>query len=527
MGGPMSHVAAGIRISGAGGDNYDQVLTSGALEFIADLQRELSEDRTATLQMRRERQAAVADGMDLDFLPQTVEIRSADWVAQSAPPGLIDRRVEITGPTSQKMTINALNSGANVWMADFEDSHVPTWTATLDGQVNLSNVLDRKIDFEAPDGRKYELTTDQLPTIAVRPRGWHLVEKHLMVDGNAVSASLFDFGLYVYHCSRRQISSGKGPYLYLPKLESHEEARLWRAAFTFAEDSLGLARGTIRATVLIETLPAAFEMDEIVYELRDHCAGLNAGRWDYLFSVIKTYGGRSDKYVLPDRNSLGMTVPFMRAYTDLLVQTCHRRGVHAIGGMAPFIPNRQDAELNARALAQVREDKLREATDGFDGSWVAHPDLVAVCREAFDGVLGEDANQIYRVRDEVRIGKAQLQDFDRTTGQISESGLRNNVSIALVYLASWLKGRGAVTIFNLMEDVATAEIARSQLWQWLRNSVTLSNGQVVTADLVRRMINEESTKVGSDAEARALLEQLVFSDHFEEFLTTPAYALLP
>ena len=453
-------------------------------------------------------------------------------------PGLVDRRVEITGPTDRKMTINALNSGAKVWLADFEDANTPLWENMVSGQLNLIGALDRTLDFTSDEGKSYQLAPDQdLATIVVRPRGWHLDEKHMLVDGQRVSGSLFDFALYFFHCARRQLEKGSGPYFYLPKIESHLEARLWNDAFNLAQDTLGIPRGTIRATVLIETIPAAFEMEEILYELRDHSAGLNAGRWDYLFSVIKKFRNRGQEFVLPERNSVTMTAPFMRAYTELLVKTCHQRGAHAMGGMAAFIPSRRDPEVNAVALAKVREDKTRESADGFDGSWVAHPDLVALCREVFDAALGDRPNQLTRQRDDVSVSAADLLAVSKTPGTITEAGLRNNISVGLQYLTSWLGGNGAVAIFNLMEDAATAEISRSQVWQWIHNSVRLDDGQMVTRELAERIIAEESAAIRDAAgagfdtprfeQAASLFSAVALADDYAEFLTLPAYEEMP
>ncbi len=451
-------------------------------------------------------------------------------------PGLVDRRVEITGPTDKKMTINALNSGAKIWLADFEDANTPLWQNMVEGQINLADALDRTIDFDSPEGKRYELG-QQLATIVVRPRGWHLDEKHVLVDGLPVSGSLFDFAVYVANCARRQIAAGLGPYYYLPKMESHLEARLWNEVFSHSEDALDLPRGTIRATVLIETSPAAFEMEEILYELREHSAGLNAGRWDYLFSMIKKFRSRPKEMLLPDRNSVTMAAPFMRAYAQLLVATCHRRGAHAIGGMAAFIPNRRDSELNAVAMAKVREDKEREAGDGFDGSWVAHPDLVPICDEVFSAVLGDRPNQLERQRDDVHVTAADLLAVSRTPGELTEAGLRNDVSVGLQYLAAWLRGSGAVAIFNLMEDAATAEIARSQIWQWLHAGAVLAGGEAVTRELVVRLADEELARLAEvegasfDAaayeEARQLFDGVALNDEFVDFLTIPAYARFP
>ncbi|HEY4466035.1 MAG TPA: malate synthase A, partial [Streptosporangiaceae bacterium] len=449
-----------------------------------------------------------------------------------------DRRVEITGPTEKKMTINALNSGAKVWLADFEDANSPLWDNMITGQLNLKDALDRTIDFSSADGKDYKLRPDEeLATIVVRPRGWHLDEKHILVNGRRASGSLIDFALYMTTSARRQIATGKGPYFYLAKTESHLEARLWNDAFNIAQDALGIPRGTIRATVLIETIPAAFEMDEILYELRQHSAGLNAGRWDYLFSIIKKFRTRGREFVLPDRNQVTMTAPFMRAYTELLVKTCHRRGAHAIGGMAAFIPSRRDPEVNDKAMAKVREDKARESSDGFDGSWVAHPDLVPLCREVFDSVLGNRPNQLERLRDEVSVTAADILAVSKTPGTITEAGLRNDISVGLQYLASWLGGNGAVAIYNLMEDAATAEIARSQVWQWLHNDIVLEGGPKVTRDLVEQIVDEELAAIRAQAgeafdadrygQAAALFTEVALADNYAEFLTVPAYERMP
>jgi malate synthase len=528
-----------VEVTGPVADRYDEILTPEALSLIADLHGELAERRAELLAARRRRQAELSSGAMLDFLPETREIREdTTWRVTSPVPALEDRRVEITGPTDRKMTINALNSGANVWLADFEDANTPLWENMITGQLNLKDALDRTIDFTSEEGKSYALLPDdQLATIVVRPRGWHLDEKHILVDGRRASGSLTDFALYMTTSAKKQLDKGQGPYFYLPKIESHLEARLWNDAFNLAQDALGIPRGTIRATVLIETIPAAFEMDEILYELRDHSAGLNAGRWDYLFSVIKKFRTRGREFVLPERNSVTMTAPFMRAYTELLVQTCHKRGAHAMGGMAAFIPSRRDPEVNEKALAKVREDKTREANDGFDGSWVAHPDLVPVCKEIFDATLGDRPNQLDKLREDVSTTAEDLLAVSKTPGVITEAGLRNNISVALQYLATWLGGNGAVAIFNLMEDAATAEISRSQVWQWIHNDVVLDDGPVVTRDLVERLIDEELTKIRAQAgegfdtarygQAVALFTEVALADAFAEFLTLPAYERMP
>ncbi|WP_238017081.1 malate synthase A [Dactylosporangium sp. AC04546] len=516
--------ATGVEITGPLTEPFAEILTEEAQSFLADLHREFNGRRLELLEARKERQAALAAGGTLGFLPETREIREADWTVAEPAPGLVDRRVEITGPTDAKMTINALNSGAKVWLADHEDANTPLWENVVQGQLNLRAAVAGSLAFTSPEGKRYELTDGPRPTIVVRPRGWHLPEKHILVDGQRTSGSLVDFGLYFFH---NHLATR--PYFYLPKMESHLEARLWNEVFTFAEERFGRPLGTIRATVLIETFPAAFEMDEILYELREHSAGLNAGRWDYMFSVIKKFRMRGKDFLLPDRNSVTMTVPFMRAYTELLVSTCHRRGAHAIGGMAAFIPSRRDPEVNKVALEKVSADKTREAGDGFDGSWVAHPDLVPVCREIFDGVLGDRDNQLDRRRDDVRVTADDLLAVGDTPGQQTEAGLRNAVSVGVQYLDAWLKGTGAVAINNMMEDAATAEISRSQVWQWLHNDVTLADtGEPVTRELVERVAGEELGKLGGDlTAARALFMEVAVADDFVDFLTLPAYERMP
>jgi malate synthase len=525
-----------MEITGPMLDRFDEILTPEALAFVTTLQREFGARRLELLEARQVKQQELSAGGTLDFLPETKAIREGDWKVAPPAPGLEDRRVEITGPVDRKMTINALNSGAKVWLADFEDANSPLWENCVRGQLNLRLALDREIDFET-GGKSYRLRPDEeLATIVVRPRGWHLDEKHALVDGKPVSASLFDFGLYFFHCAKRQLDKGKGPYFYLPKLESHQEARLWNDVFTRAQELLGIPYGTIRATVLIETYPAAFEMEEILHELRDHSAGLNAGRWDYLFSVIKKFRTRGREFLLPERNAVTMTAPFMRAYTELLVRTCHKRGAHAIGGMAAFIPSRRDPEVNAVALEKVRADKTRESGDGFDGSWVAHPDLVPICKEVFDGVLGDRPNQLDRLREDVEVTAADLLAVSETPGEITEAGLRNNVDVGLRYLAAWMGGQGAVAIHNLMEDAATAEICRSQIWQWIHNDITLADtGEQVTKELVERVISEELAKIAAEPgydeklydQATALFKEVALDDDFVEFLTLPAYARMP
>src|SRR5205085_6383727 len=463
---------------------FPEIVSPEALAFVAKLQRAFGNRREECLQRRQDRQVALDRGEALDFLPETKSIRESDWICAPIPADLRDRRVEITGPTDRKMVINALNSGAKVFMADFEDANSPTWANVIEGQINLRDAIRRTISFTSPEGKSYQLKKE-VAVLLVRPRGWHLPEKHVFVDGKPVSGSLFDFGLYFFHNATELMARGSGPYFYLPKMESHLEARLWNDVFTFAEEQLGIPHGSIRATVLIETIPAAFEMDEILYELRDHSAGLNAGRWDYIFSMIKCFRERPDM-VLPDRNKVTMTGPFMRAYTELLVKTWHRRGAHAMGGMAAFIPSRKTPEINEEAIEKVRADKEREAGAGFDGTWVAHPDLVDVAMEEFAKVLGEEPNQVSKQRDEVSVGAAELLDASSAGDDCTDEGLRNDVNVGIQYISSWLRGNGAAAIFNMMEDAATAEISRSQVWQWRRHGVELDTGSKVTAELVRK-----------------------------------------
>ncbi|MEU8612157.1 malate synthase A [Actinoplanes sp. NPDC048791] len=509
-----------------------EILSDEAVAFVADLNRRFRPRRNELLAARAARRAEIAAGGSLGFLAETADVRAGDWQVPAAPADLTDRRVEITGPTERKMTINALNSGAKVWLADLEDANTPHWSNVVDGQQNLYDAIRRTIRLET-DKKTYELGDGPYPTIVMRPRGWHLDERHLPVDGEPAVGALVDFGLYFFHNAAELLSRGSGPYFYLPKMESHKEAALWNDVFTYAQEALGIPVGTIRATVLIETIPAAFEMDEILHALRPHISGLNAGRWDYLFSIIK-YFRDNPAMVLPDRAAVTMTAPFMRAYTELLVSTCHRRGAFAMGGMAAFIPSRRDPAVNEVALAKVREDKEREAADGFDGSWVAHPDLVPVCQEIFDRVLGDRPNQLDRRRDDVSVEAAQLLDVAATGGAVTEAGLRGNVSVALQYLEAWLRGNGAVAINNLMEDAATAEISRSQVWQWIHNGVRLDDGTTITAGLVGRIEDEELAEIraalGDQAwagsrfdDARKLFERVALADDFADFLTTAAY----
>ena len=502
------------------------ILSDEALAFVDDLARRFGPRRRDLLAARAARQTRLDGGDRPSFLAETREVRAGDWRVRPAPADLNDRRVEITGPAEPKMMINALNSGASCFMVDLEDSLSPSWENVQLGHASIAAAIRRELRFENPDGKQYRLH-DEIATLLVRPRGWHLEERHHLVDGEPISASLFDAGLFLFHNATELLARGSGPYLYLPKLESHLEARLWHDVFCHAEDELGLERGTVRATVLIETILAAFEMEEILYELGEHAAALNAGRWDYIFSVIKKF--RNDPaFVLPDRASVTMTVPFMRAYTELLVSTCHRRGAHAIGGMAAFIPSRRDPEVNELALASVRADKQREAADGCDGTWVAHPDLVAPVKQIFDAVLGDRPNQKERLRDDVVPDAAALLAVSDTPREVSEAGVRLNVSVGIQYLDNWLRGNGAAAINNLMEDAATAEISRGQLWQWIRHRVTLADGRTVTAELYDEVRAEELAKlggpgIGRQGEAAALLDRLVLAPQFEEFLTIQAY----
>ncbi|GAA0568495.1 malate synthase A [Paractinoplanes ferrugineus] len=516
-----------VTITGTTEGRYAEILTPEAIAFVVALDREFGARRVQLLERRRRRRTTRTDS--LDFLAATRPVRDDPaWQVAPPAPDLLDRRVEITGPPERKMTVNALNSGARVWMADFEDATSPTWENVVLGQANLRAALDGTLDFTDPSGKEYRVN-GWTPTIMVRPRGWHLPEAHVRIGGRAVSASLFDFGLYFFHCAQRQLDRGSGPYFYLPKLESHLEARLWNEVFLFAQEQLGLPRGTIRATVLIETITAAFEMEEILYELREHSAGLNAGRWDYLFSMIKN---RPD-VVLPERSQITMTAPFMRAYTELLVRTCHRRGAHAIGGMAAVVPSR-DPVAAKRALNQVRQDKRREVGDGFDGSWVAHPGLVDTCRDVFDQWLGDEPHQIVRKRDDVRVTAADLLDVKAAGVQVTEVALRTNASVALRYIAAWLGGRGAVALGGLMEDAATAEICRAQLWQWIHHGTPTDYGVPVSAALVTRMLREELDVLSETGaldeeqaclfgQARTLLTVLMTERTCPEFLTLPAY----
>jgi malate synthase len=516
----------GLEVLAAPPSGTESILSPEARAFLERLHRQFEPTRRRLLARRAERQKAFDGGALPDFPSETASVRAGDWRVAKTPADLEKRWVEITGPVERKMMINALNSGAHAFMADFEDSLSPTWTNVVQGQANLIDAVRLRLAFDSPEGKSYRLD-ETIATLLVRPRGWHLPERHVAVDGDSVSGSLFDFGLYVFHNARERVERGTAPYFYLPKMESHLEARLWNDVFVFAEEALGIPRGSFRATILIETFPAAFEMEEILYELREHASGLNAGRWDYLFSTIKTLRRRRD-LVLPDRQQLTMTVPFMRAYTELLVRTCHRRGAHAMGGMAPFIPSRKDPAVNEAALARVRDDKLRESRDGFDGTWVAHPDLVPVAMEVFEKALGPRANQKERLREDVSVAAAPLRDTTVPGGTVTEAGFRNNVNVALQYLSSWLSGNGAAAIFNLMEDVATAEIARSQLWQWIHNGASLADGRPATAALYETVKAEELARLGGPGtgrlrEAAEILDGLVANEEFTEFLTLPAY----
>ncbi|MDQ3388834.1 MAG: malate synthase A [Gemmatimonadota bacterium] len=524
--------STGVQLLGEENGTTARILTAEALDFVAWLHRSFNAQREALLAAREERQAEFDAGAVPDFLEETRSVRESEWRVASAPADLDDRRVEITGPTDRKMVINALNSGAQCFMADFEDALSPTWSNVVEGQASLADAIRRRVDFTSPEGKRYALA-EKTATLLVRPRGWHLTEKHLRVDGEPLSASLFDAGLYLFHNAAELLTRGSGPYFYLPKLESHREARLWNDVFIAAQERLGIPRGTIRATVLIETILAAYEMDEILYELREHAAGLNAGRWDYIFSVIKKFSRRED-FVLPDRAQVTMGVPFMKCYAELLVRTCHRRGAHAMGGMAAFIPNRRDAEVTEHALAKVKEDKRREAAQGFDGTWVAHPDLVPIAREEFDRVLGDRPNQKDELREDVVPGGCDLVTTGILGGQVTEEGVRNNINVALQYMEAWLAGNGAVAIHNLMEDAATAEISRAQLWQWIRHRTPLADGRAMNPDLYCQFRDEEAKALRAQRvengrgldQAIELLDELVLGAEFPPFLTLPAYQRL-
>ncbi|WP_235825319.1 malate synthase A [Agromyces badenianii] len=533
--GSFQTVEPRIEITAPLGERYEEILTPEALAFLAELHDRFAGTRHELLAARLQTRVDAANGRDPKFLPETEWIRDdSSWRVAGAGPGLEDRRVEITGPTDRKMAINALNSGAKVWLADQEDATSPTWPNVIEGQLSLFDALRDRLEFTNPEGKQYRVTAEETPTIVMRPRGWHLVEKHLKFHDRAgramhASGSLVDFGLYFFHNAQALIAAGRGPYFYLPKLESHHEARLWNDIFVFAQTRLGIPQGTVRATVLIETIQAAFEMDEILYELRDHCAGLNAGRWDYIFSIVKTFRSRGRRWVLPDRKAITMTVPFMRAYTELLVATCHKRGAHAIGGMSAFIPNRRDPEVTARALAAVSADKRREAGDGFDGTWVAHPDLIPTARAEFDAVLGDKPNQLDRLRDDVHVTAAELLDIPSIGGEVTEGGVQDNISIGIRYIESWLRGTGAAAIDNLMEDAATAEISRSQVWQWLNeNTVTAEGTRIDQTSIVRLMAAAvaELPRFEGDRfdDAISVFRTVALEPEFPTFLTVGAYA---
>ncbi len=529
----QTQYAQGIEIQATVTPEFAEILTPEAMSFIATLARAFETRREELLAKREQRQSEIDAGKKPDFLPETAHIRQGDWTVAPIPADLQDRRVEITGPVERKMVINALNSGAKMFMADFEDSHSPTWNATIEGQINLRDAVNGTITFNSPEGKSYKLN-DKIATLLVRPRGWHLNEKHVLIDGKPVSGGIFDLGLYFFHNAKRLIEKGSGPYFYLPKLESHLEARLWNDIFILAQQELGIPRGTIRATVLIETILATFEMDEILYELREHSAGLNCGRWDYIFSAIKKFHNIPD-YILPDRSQVTMTTHFMRSYSLLLIQTCHKRNIHAMGGMAAQIPIKNDPKANEEALDRVRADKHREATDGHDGTWVAHPGLVAIAMEEFNAVM-KTPNQIDRKREDVHVTAADL--IAIPTGTITEAGLRNNISVSLQYMESWLRGNGCVPIFNLMEDAATTEIARSQIWQWLHHPKgILDDGRKVTPDLFHQLLTEEldtiKASIGEQEYANRkfqtaaeLIDSIILDDQFVEFLTLPAYQYL-
>ena len=522
-------MARGITLRGDVPDAASHVFTDEALAFVGDLHREFNERRLELLDRRAYRRERIPHGFGLDFLPETKAVRDGDWRVAPASAGLIDRRVEITGPTDRKMMINALNSGAKVFMADLEDANSPTWQNVVEGQINLYDAVRREIRFEQADGKIYELEP-RTATLVVRPRGWHLLENHVLIDDEPASASLVDFGLTFFNNAQAQCTSEVGPYFYLPKLESYLEARLWNDVFVMAQDRLEIPQGSIRATVLIETIFAAFEMDEILHELREHSSGLNAGRWDYIFSLIKTMSASAD-HILPDRAEVTMAVPFMRAYTDLLVKTCHRRGAHAIGGMSAFIPTRRDPEFNELAFAKVKEDKQREANAGFDGTWVAHPGLVEAAQAEFDAVLGHKPNQTDRQRMEVEVTAADLLNTTIEGSSVTENGLRTNISVAIQYIDSWLRGIGAAAINNLMEDAATAEISRAQIWQWIRHGVRTRDGAPTTLERYRAVRDEELAKLGKPKgnrfkEAADILDRLVEANEFMPFLTIPAYDVL-
>lgn len=511
-------------------DEYRKILSDGALEFIVFLESRFRNTRKELLKRREVIQKQIENGMIPDFKEETKHIRESEWKVAEIPADLLDRRVEITGPVDRKMIINALNSGANIFMADFEDSNSPTFSNNIEGQINLCDAIDGSISYKSPEGKEYSLNK-KTAVLMVRPRGWHLAEKHVLLDGEPVSGSLFDFGLYFYHNAKKLIRNGSGPYFYLPKLENYSEARLWNDVFNLAQDELNIPRGTIRATVLIETILAAFEMDEILYELRDHSAGLNCGRWDYIFSFIKKFSSLNE-FVLPDRSLVTMTTHFLRSYSQLVIKTCHKRGIHAMGGMAAQIPIKNDSAANEEALAKVKADKEREAGDGHDGTWVAHPGLIQIAKDVFDRLMPE-ANQINNKRDDVNVTSKDLLEVPK--GEITETGFRHNINVALQYLEAWLNGNGCVPIYNLMEDAATAEISRAQLWQWINHeSGILNDGRKVTLELyhkfaaeelekIKKMVGEERFRSGKYLTALSLMNKLTEDKKFDEFLTLVAY----
>ncbi|RTL38406.1 MAG: malate synthase A [Candidatus Melainabacteria bacterium] len=524
----MTQVAQQVKVLGKLTPEYEQILTPDALNFVADLHSQFNQTREKLLSNRIARQKDIDAGKYPDFLADTAGVREGKWQVAEAPADLADRRVEITGPCERKMMINAFNSGANAFMADLEDSLSPTWHNVVEGQRNLKEAVRKTLSFDSPEGKSYRLN-EKIATLIVRPRGWHLLESHVTVNGAPISASLFDFGLFFFHNAHELLKRNSGPYFYLPKMESHLEARLWNDVFNYAQDQLKVPRGTIRATVLIETIMAAFEMEEILFELKEHASGLNAGRWDYIFSTIKKFS-RHKEFLMPDRAQITMRVPFMRAYCRLLVKTCHRHGAHAMGGMAAFIPSRKDAAINEVAMTKVKEDKELEAGTGFDGTWVAHPDLVPVAKEVFDKTLGSNPNQKSKQLDDVVAG-TELLAVKIEGGQITEKGLVNNVDVALQYIESWLRGTGAAAIHNLMEDAATAEISRAQLWQWIICGAKLDDGRAVTKELYRQTRDSQLKILGTAPdnrykEAAEILDRLVESENFEEFLTTDAYRYL-
>ena len=526
--------SSGVEVLGRITPQYAEILTPQALTFLAELSRRFESRRREIMAARAQRQAEINVGKLPDFLPETAHIRNGNWTVAPCPADLQDRRVEITGPTDRKMVINALNCGANVFMADFEDSNAPTWTNLIEGQINLRDAVRRNILFQSPEGKPYKLN-DTTATLLVRPRGWHLVERHIEIDGVPMSAAIFDFALYFFHNAKALLAANSGPYYYLPKMESHLEARLWNDIFVMAQDALGLPQGTIKATALIETVLAAFEMDEILYELREHAAGLNIGRWDYIFSCIKKFRAQKE-FCLADRARVTMMAPFLRAYALLLIKTCHRRNTFAMGGMAAQIPIKNDPAANDAALEKVRADKLREVTDGCDGTWVAHPGLVGIAKEIFDQHM-PTPNQIHRRRDEVNVTARDLLNFEPEK-PITEEGLRNNISVGVQYLGAWLAGNGCVPVFNLMEDAATAEISRSQIWQWIRSPKgVLDDGRKVTKPLIRQLLAEELPRIrnllgpegwgaGKYEDAARLFEEITTRDEYTEFLTLPAYELI-